>query len=435
MIDSEQQHYCRHLIEANKKHRVTTTQPIYNRQGVMLLAKGADMDERRAQVLLEHKLLKPLEECVAIADSLNAHQLFDYLNNFSRQLPGLYAVTCQPGFQNTLRAMCLFYERYPLLHQNLTMLALRCKPIYYQGLFCALAGVAIASKLRLSLQEQQTTFVAGLFHDIGFLYLAPELCTKTQDFTAAEWKALQAHPLIAQRFLAMVPDLPGAIGEAIADHHERIDGTVFPRYLFGDKISMVSQIIAATDNIVHNHNRYQSYDPHAHQMLLAALKLSDNIYFESVYDAATVLFKIAPKPTAAINQLPSSDLLLARQQKLRTQFSTAKTLAQQLTQHSKHPGVRSILAAMARLGICVARSGILQPEQEEWLSGISSENSNHDGFSLIEISVMQNQIYDQLVHLKNLMERLVEALPQDDQQLAHFNNSLEKIDLDTTAFA
>ncbi|MDR7090252.1 HD-GYP domain-containing protein [Cellvibrio fibrivorans] len=433
MIDNEQKNYCANLVEVNKKQDVITNQAIYNQQGVLLLSEGSRLDEKRSQILLQHKLMKPLEQCVGIATSMDARTLFDYLNKFAKNLPGLYAVTDNEGYQKTLRLVCLFYEKFPLLRQNLTVLALRARHIYFHGIFSALAGVAIARKLNLSLPDIQATFIAGLFHDVGFLYLEPHLLEKSHSFSADEWKALQAHPLIAQRFLGMVPGLPKEIGIAIIDHHERIDGTGYPRHVFGDKISMVSQIIAATDHIIFNHSRYQDYGVHAHSMLLAALKLSDNIYFESVYNAATILFKEAPPPTETLLQLPSIELLLARQRKLRIQFESAKSLAQQLFINSKSPVIRSVTAVMGRLAISVVRSGILQPEQEDWLTKVGASRSNSENWSLVEISVMQDQIYDQLVHLKNLMERVIESLASDHEQLEHFNSTLDKIDLHETA--
>ena len=147
MTDSEQQNYCRNLVEVNKKQRVVTTQPIFNQQGVLLLAKGSDMDEQRSQVLLQHKLLKPLEECVAIASSLSARQLYEFMNKFSGNIPGLQAVTANEEYQKLLRQMCIFYERHALLQQNLTVLALRARTIYYHGIYSAMAGLAIAQKL------------------------------------------------------------------------------------------------------------------------------------------------------------------------------------------------------------------------------------------------------------------------------------------------
>lgn len=416
-MNSEATYYCKNLIEVNKTNSVITNQAIYNEQGILLLAEGADLNEKRAAILLQHKLMKPLEQCVGISSSLNAKQLYDFLNKFSNNIAGLKAVTVKNEFQKSLRNMCLYYEKYPLLQQNLTVLALRAPRIYYQGLFSALAGLAISLQLKLNLHEQQTVFIAGLFHDVGFLYLPPELNSKVQEFTGDEWKALQAHPLIAKRFLDLVPDLPKEIGTAIANHHERIDGTGYPYHIFGDKFPMLSQIIAATDNIIFNHERYQDYGVHAHTMLLTVLKLSDNIYFEAVYDAAMVLFKHAPTPTAKLLEAPSVEDLLARQKMLQQQFEHTKSLAQKLLRLPEGPMTRSISAFMGRLAISVVRSGILQPEQEEWLSKFAQPDNAEDSLSLVELSVMLDQIYDQLLHLKNIMERVVEALPANDSPL------------------
>lgn len=417
-------------MEVNKSHTVVTNQAIYNEQGILLLAQGSELSEKRADILLQHKLMKPLEQCVGVAGSFSAKQLYEFLNKFSANISGLVAVTNTENYQKILRHMCLFYEKYPLLQQNLTVLALRAPRIYYQGLFSAAAGLAIAIQLKLAQKELQTVFIAGLFHDIGFLYLVPELSQKTQEFTNDEWKALQAHPLIAQRFLNLVPDLPKDIGNAIANHHERIDGTGYPFHVFGDKLPMVSQIIAATDNIIFNHARYQDYGVHAHAMLLTALKLSDNIYFETVYDAAMVLFKHAPSPNTHLIEAPSVDELLARQKMLQQQFERAKFLSQKLMSFPAGPMIRSVSAVMGRLAISIVRSGILQPEQEEWLSKFTREQATEDDLFLVEFSVMLDQIYDQLLHLKNIMERVVEAIPAQDAPLKTMaEHALNQIDL------
>jgi hypothetical protein len=167
-------------MEVNKSHSVVTNQAIYNEQGTLLLAAGSELSEKRADILLQHKLLKPLEQCIGIASSFTAKQLYEYLNKFAGNIGGLAAVTNNENYQQALRQMCLFYEKYPLLQQNLTVLALRAPRIYFQGLFSAASGLAIAIQLNLSQKELQTVFIAGLFHDIGFLYLAPELSQKTR---------------------------------------------------------------------------------------------------------------------------------------------------------------------------------------------------------------------------------------------------------------
>lgn len=422
-MNDEQNHYCKNLIEVNKKQQVVTNQPIYNEAGILLLAQGAELNEKRAEVLLQHKLMKPLEQCVGISNSLNAKALYELLNKFAANIPELNVITANDTYQKTLRLMCLFYEKYPLLQQNLTVLALRAPSLYHQGLFSAMAGLAIALDMRLNINDLQITFIAGLFHDVGFLYLTPNLREKSQGFSNEEWKALQAHPLIAQRFLGLVPALPPEIGFAIADHHERIDGTGYPRHIFGDKISIASQIIAATDHMLFNHKRYQAYGEHTHKLLFIALKLNDNIYLDTVHNSAMRLLQKTSTPQTAITPQPSTKNLLDQQKLLQEQFSKIRLLAQDLNDHSKHPLVRSINLAMGRLAVSVVRSGILQPEQEQLIAQFTPESSISDNMALMEISVMHDQISDQLVHIKNMMDRVVEGITEE---FSSFKSQAEK---------
>lgn len=429
-MSTEENYYCKNLAEVNKSHQVVTNQAIYNDQGVLLLAHEADLNEKRVAILLQHKLMKPIEQCVGISNSFNAKQLNEYLNKFSNNIPGLKAITTNDEYQKVLIEMCIFYEKFPLLKQNLAVLALRLPEIYFQGLFSALAGLAIAIQLKLEPKELHTIFISGLFHDVGFLYLAPELSRKNQEFSSDEWKALQTHPIIAQRFLSLEPNLPKEIAIAISHHHERIDGTGYPHHVFGDRLSIASQIIATTDNIILNHARYQNYGVHAHAMLLTALKLSDNIYFESVYAAAVTLFKLVSEPLTELPPIPSPSDLLVRQKMLQLKFEHAKSLAKKLMAYSPGAQTRSLSAAMGRLAISVVRSGILQPEQEEWLCGLVNGNASDDGLSLVEMSVMLDQIYDQLLHLKNILTQVVATIPNKDFSLkALAEKALIQLDL------
>jgi hypothetical protein len=185
----------------------------------------------------------------------------------------------------------------------------------------------------------------------------------------------------------------------------------YPHHVFGDQLSVVSQIIAATDTIIFNHLRYEEYGEYAHFMLLAALKLNDNIYFESVVNATMLLCKQAPAPASKPGQIPSPGELLNRQKMLQDQFAQAKSLSQQLMANSKIVETRALAAGMGRLAISVVRSGILQPEQEDWLRHQASSGQVDDDLALLEFSVMMDQIYDQLLHLKNIIERVVESIP------------------------
>jgi hypothetical protein len=60
------EHYLDHLVDAGERRGVEATEDIVSGNGVKLVAKGAAIDARTRERLLQHKLLKPLETCTRV---------------------------------------------------------------------------------------------------------------------------------------------------------------------------------------------------------------------------------------------------------------------------------------------------------------------------------------------------------------------------------
>lgn len=409
--------FCQHLSDLNETQKVLVSEDICNEQGAVILKKGDDLTERRAQMIVKHRLIKPIEQCIALEKTYGPSQLFKYLKSFGATVPGLHQVMTTESFETALKSMCAYYGKFPLIKQNITVLATRLPNIYNNSVFTALAGLAIARQMQLPLREQQTVFMAALLHDCGFLYIPHHLATKTQDFTAQEWHSLLAHPIIAKRFIDSVPDLPKEVGTTVLDHHERTDGTGFPQQKFGDELSRASQIIGIADDIVTAYHAYKKYGEHTHNMILSALKLNDNLHFEQVFKATAILFQKSQKPSSPPPQHASATQLLARHQHMEPHFEMMRTLSRQLIAKTKHPLNRSIAAMLGRLAISIVRSGLMQEEHETWLAEIIQRETDEDIQQLLETSVMYDQVDAQLAHLKNLLSRVIDDMPPEQAEL------------------
>jgi HD-GYP domain-containing protein (c-di-GMP phosphodiesterase class II) len=92
----------------------------------------------------------------------------------------------------------------------------------------------------------QAMRVACLVHDIGKISIPSEILTKTTPLTPAEWALIKQHPETGYRILKDVP-FPFPIAEEIRQHHERMDGSGYPRGLKGDQILLGSRILAVAD--------------------------------------------------------------------------------------------------------------------------------------------------------------------------------------------
>ncbi|AFU97403.1 HD-GYP domain-containing protein [Simiduia agarivorans] len=409
--------FCQHLSTLNKTQKVVASEDICNRQGAVVLKKGEDFTERRAQIIVQHKLIKPIEQCIQLSETFDAAQLHQHLKKFARTVPGLQSVAGAEPFDQNLRKMCKYYGQFPLIKQNLTVLANRLPDIYRNALFTAIAGLAIALQMQRSEREQQIIFMAALTHDCGFLYIPHELATQKTDFSADQWHSLLAHPIIAKRFLDSVPHLPKEVGQAVLDHHERTDGTGYPHQRFGDELTIASQIIGITDDIVDGFRQYAAFGEHTHRMILVALKLNDHLHFEQVFKATAVLFGRTPKPTTPVPALNSARQLLDRHQSLVSYFESIRTLARKLIAQTKHPLNRSIASMLGRLAISIVRAGIMQDEHVDWLTELAGKNTHEETEQLTETAVMYDQVDVQLNHLKNLLHRVIEDIPEEQQTI------------------
>ena len=94
--------------------------------------------------------------------------------------------------------------------------------------------------------EAQTVRRAGLVHDLGRLGVPNTIWDKREALTEVEVERVRMHPYLTERMLAY-SDVLAPLGAIAAQHHERLDGSGYPRGLTGDALSMAGQILAVAD--------------------------------------------------------------------------------------------------------------------------------------------------------------------------------------------
>jgi len=109
-------------------------------------------------------------------------------------------------------------------------------------------AVAIARELGCSGTECETLRIAGMIHDIGKLSIPAEILAKSSALTPIEEELIQTHPQTAYEILAEVA-FPGPVAEIVLEHHERLDGSGYPRALTGEQILREARILAIADVI------------------------------------------------------------------------------------------------------------------------------------------------------------------------------------------
>lgn len=85
---------------------------------------------------------------------------------------------------------------------------------------------------------------AGHVHDLGRIGVSNQVWSKPTPLSAAEFERMRLHPYLTLRILSRVEGLE-QVAQLAANHHERVDGTGYPRSLPGAALSMPDRILAA----------------------------------------------------------------------------------------------------------------------------------------------------------------------------------------------
>ena len=117
----------------------------------------------------------------------------------------------------------------------------------------------IATDMGLTQDTIDAIRMAGSIHDIGKLYVPSELLTKPSRLTDIELSLIKEH---SRRGYEMLKDVesPWPLAEIIYQHHERMNGTGYPRNLKGDDILMEARILAISD-VVESMGSHRPYRP------------------------------------------------------------------------------------------------------------------------------------------------------------------------------
>lgn len=122
------------------------------------------------------------------------------------------------------------------------------KSPYFAGHSRGVANLAAAAAgdLGLGAATQRTVRRAGLLHDLGRLGVSNAVWEKRGPLTEVERDRAHQHPYLTDRMLQRIPAL-AASREVAARHHERLDGSGYPRGLTGATLTPADRVLAAAD--------------------------------------------------------------------------------------------------------------------------------------------------------------------------------------------
>ncbi len=100
---------------------------------------------------------------------------------------------------------------------------------------------------KMSIEDIQKIYLAGLLHDIGKIGIPESVLGKKGKLTDEEYEQMKTHPTIGANILSEIRQMTDVVPGVLC-HHERYDGEGYPRGLTGDAIPLAGKIVMIADS-------------------------------------------------------------------------------------------------------------------------------------------------------------------------------------------
>ena len=115
----------------------------------------------------------------------------------------------------------------------------------HQQQVAKIAGI-VAAEMKLPPERIEALHMAAYIHDVGKIYVPGEILSKPGKLSEVEFNIIKMHPQVAYDILKTI-DFPWPIADIVYQHHERIDGSGYPRRLKDGEICLEARILGVAD--------------------------------------------------------------------------------------------------------------------------------------------------------------------------------------------
>lgn len=118
---------------------------------------------------------------------------------------------------------------------------------YFHSANVAILGGVIGAKLGLDEQEIEDIVTAGFLHDIGKVFIDPDIIKAPRQLNDEEKLRMMDHPQLGYEFLSKNYDFGENVNRAVYEHHEWYNGSGYPRRYKGKEIAIAGRVLKCAD--------------------------------------------------------------------------------------------------------------------------------------------------------------------------------------------
>jgi hypothetical protein len=249
MTDVDFQNVSSHFFDlmvssGDASSEVYAFEDICDDTGETLFSSGQKITPDLKEQLMGKKLQKPLEMLITanyIISSkdiaIEAYSLLDEYPAFKRIFFGAEKEA----------ALLADVEVAPLVALLLSISKNQGKKAFRHTVLVTLIARLVGRKLRFEEHEMHMLTQAAVAHDVGELYVDHDAVLTETRFTPEDWKQTMAHPKIGALLVKHCTNYAPEVARAICEHHEREDGSGYPRKLVGAQISPLGKVLIVSE--------------------------------------------------------------------------------------------------------------------------------------------------------------------------------------------
>jgi hypothetical protein len=244
---------------------------IYSESGIKLVAEGMRIDRKVYERLVQHTLREPVDTHLWVEGALTTASLSAAAREMlaSSVLPYKLAQTLRSP--ESLLAPLASMPLPSSVAFKLTLMREQRPALWKHSVEMMLISMYLALRSDTSARDCVALCAAALMHDAGMLHLDPAWADPQHKPVGTDRKHLVVHPITSMLMVRQAQVYPRSVEVAILEHHERMDGSGYPRGIPGAQISPLGRVLLLAEVAA---AIYEKYDEMPALQLALVLRLN-----------------------------------------------------------------------------------------------------------------------------------------------------------------
>ena len=245
-------HFLRAVTDMADAQEVVASNAIYSESGIKLLEQGVRIDSRLYERLIQHRLAAAVDDQLTTAHAVDVRALEAQVILLSGTTLFGRLLQRYMGEKHSMLLEVLRRMKWPPRASfKLTVMRHQIPDLYEHSILMMMCAVFLALEEKIALDDCAELAAAALLHDVGMLFMPPSWRNANHKLSAQERKQLAAHSITAMLVVRSANVYSARAEDAVLQHHERADGSGYPRHAKGPEISpwghilMLAEVVSA----------------------------------------------------------------------------------------------------------------------------------------------------------------------------------------------